>query len=406
MKLGQAHRPEKPAPVPATEAQPVVKVDMETENTQSQPPAPDIDVTVPNIPMPEQVQSAEIKDTFDAGFKFAFIGSGQGGSSIAQTFYKLGYRRVCAVNTAEQDLAHIGLPAASKWCFGDGGAGKDPAKAGKLIAEKKEDALDFMRRSFGPGFDRVIICAGAGGGTGAGTAVHLIDAAIELQKALHCPTEQVGVILALPKLSEGQRVSLNAHNVLTALWTLVDKGLVSPLILLDNERIGSLYPSLAVDPFWDTANASVCSLFHLFNSITVSSSHYSTFDRNDLKTVLDSGLITFGATPVAKWGDATDISYAVRSNLKSNILSGGVDIGTGTVAGVVVIGGAAVLNGIPQTHLDHAFDQMNRLLRQPSVVHRGIYRGNQNNLVVYTTIGGLAQPTAKLNELKRVAGLP
>jgi hypothetical protein len=101
MKFGQAHRPEQPAPVPATEAQPVVKVDMETENTQ---PAPDIDVTVPDIPMPEQVQSAEIKDTFEAGFKFAFVGSGQGGSRIGQTFYKLGYRRVCAVNTAEQDL--------------------------------------------------------------------------------------------------------------------------------------------------------------------------------------------------------------------------------------------------------------------------------------------------------------
>lgn len=398
MKTGQEIRPLTPA-APAQGARPVViSVMVENQN--------DIDVTVPDIPMPEQAKSNEIADEFEAGFKCAFIGSGQGGSRLAQNFWKMGYRRVCAVNTAAQDLQHINLPDANKFCFGGGGAGKDPAKAGVLISERKEDMLDFMRRSFGPGFDRIFVCAGAGGGTGAGTAVHLVDIAIELQKALRCPTEQVGVILALPKISEGTRVALNAYNVLTSLWGLVEKGFVSPLILLDNERISSLYPSLAVDPFWDTANATVSSLFHLFNTIVVKSSHYSTFDRNDFKTVLDSGLITFGATPVAKWTDATDISYAVRSNLKANILSGGVDISTGNVAGVVIIGGSSVLTDIPQTHLDHAFDQMNRMLRQPSTVHRGIYRGNKDNLVVYTAIGSLGKPTAKLLELRRIAGLP
>ena len=399
MKFGQEIRPpDALVPAPA-----VVSSVMANENPTEQ--AQDFDVSVPDIPMPEQVQSNEIKDTFDAGFKCAFIGSGQGGSRLAENFWKIGYRRVCAVNTAEQDLAHIGLPAANKFCFGDGGAGKDPAKAGKLISDRKEDMLDFMRRSFGQSFDRIFVCAGAGGGTGAGTAVHLVDTAIELQKSLRCPTEQVGVILALPKISEGQRVALNAFNVLTSLWGLVEKGFVSPLILLDNERISNLYPSLAVDPFWDTANSTVSSLFHLFNTVVIKSSHYSTFDRNDFKTVLDSGLITFGATPVAKWTDATDISYAVRNNLKTNILSGGVDIATGSVAGVVIIGGSRVLGDIPQTHLDHAFDQMNRILRNGSTVHRGIYRGNKDNLVVYTVIGGLGAPVEKLKQLKQAAGL-
>jgi len=366
-----------------------------------------IDVMVPDIPMPTAtVTDTGIKDAFESGFKFCFVGTGQGGSRIATSFHALGYTRVCAINTAAQDLAHISLPESNKWCIGDGGAGKDPVKAARILAERKEDALDNLRRCFGQSFDRIFVCAGAGGGTGAGTAVHLVDTAIELQKSLRCPTEQVGVILALPKISEGQRVALNAFNVLTSLWGLVEKGFVSPLILLDNERISSLYPSLAVDPFWDTANATVSSLFHLFNTIVVKSSHYSTFDRNDFKTVLDSGLITFGATPVAKWADATDISYAVRSNLKANILSGGVDISTGNVAGVVIIGGSSVLTDIPQTHLDHAFDQMNRMLKPGSMVHRGIYRGNKDNLVVYTAVGGLGQPVAKLDELRRVAGLP
>ena len=368
--------------------------------------APEFDVNVPDIPMPEVVQQQEVEDEFKAGFKFAFIGSGQGGSRLAATFYKLGYRRVCCINTAEQDLTHIQIPAERKLCFGTGGAGKNPSVAKALMHERKEDVLDFMRRSFGQGFERIFVCVGAGGGTGAGTAVHLVDTAVELQKALRCPTEKVGVIVALPKISEGKKVSVNAYNTLKDLLFLREKGLVSPLIICDNEKIGKMYPSLAVDPFWDTANMSVCSLLHLFNTVSVKHSHYTSFDVNDLKTVFDSGLITFGATPVLKWQDATDISYAVRNNLKNNLLSGGVDLGTGSVAGVVIIGGVGTLTSIPQLNLDHAFDQLNRMLKPGNTVHRGIYRGNKENLTVYTVIGGLADPAPKLDELKKHGDLP
>jgi len=368
--------------------------------------APEFDVNVPDIPMPEEVVSQEIADDFQAGFKFAFIGSGQGGSRLAATFYKLGYKRVCCINTAEQDLTHIQLPADRKLCFGTGGAGKNPSVAKALMHERKEDVLDFMRRSFGQGFERIFVCVGAGGGTGAGTAVHLVDTAVELQKALRCPTEKVGVIVALPKISEGKKVSVNAYNTLKDLLFLRDKGVISPLIICDNEKIGKMYPSLAVDPFWDTANMSVCSLLHLFNTVSVKHSHYSSFDVNDLKTVFDSGLITFGATPVVKWTDATDISYAVRNNLKNNLLTGCVDLNTGGVAGVVIIGSVSVLSSIPQLNLDHAFDQLNRMLKPGNTVHRGIYRGNKDSLVVYTVIGGLADPLPKLDELKKHGDLP
>ena len=267
------------------------------ENAQS-----DFDVEMPDIPLPDSREIPDIKDEFvEAGFKFAFIGSGQGGGRIAQTFWKIGYRRVCAVNTAQQDLATLELPETHRLCLGKtGGAGKNPTVAKAAFKECKEDVLDFMRRSFGPSFDRIFVCVGAGGGTGAGTAVHLVDTAVELQKALRCPTEKVGVIVALPKLAEGKRVAANAFNTLNDLLDLTVKGNVSPLIIVDNEKIGTLYPNLAVDPFWNTANLSVCSLFHLFNTICVKHSHYTSFDRADLLTLLDSGLITFGANPVYK----------------------------------------------------------------------------------------------------------
>lgn len=365
---------------------------------------PEFDVSVPDIPLPQTQESQDIKDAFEGGFKFAFIGAGQGGGRIAQTFHKLGYRRVCAVNTAEQDLATLNLPA--KMCLGSsGGAGKNPTVAKAAFKERKEDVLDFMRRSFGPTLDRIFVCAGAGGGTGAGTVVQLVDTAVELQKALRCESAKVGVIVALPKLAEGKRVAANAYNTLNDLLFLVEKGNVSPLIIVDNEKIGTLYPNLAVDPFWDTANMSVCSLFHLFNTICIKHSHYTSFDKADLLTVLDSGLITFGANPVGKFDTETDISYAVRSNLRKNILTGGIDLNTGMVAASVVIGGVQILNSLPQAFIEHAFDQLNRMLKPGNTVHRGIYRGDRNTLVVYTIIGGLGRPEEKLAELKRLGDL-
>ena len=356
--------------------------------------------------MPAAAEIPEIKDEFEGGFKFAFIGAGQGGGRIAQTFYKLGYRRICAVNTAQQDLATLGLPETHKMCLGSsGGAGKNPTVAKAAFKDCKEDVLDFMRRSFGPSLDRIFVCAGAGGGTGAGTAVQLVDTAVELQKSLRCPNEKVGVIVALPKLAEGKRVAANAYNTLNDLLFLVEKGIVSPLIVVDNEKISTLYPKLAVDTFWDTANMSVGSLFHLFNTVCVKHSHYTSFDKADLQTVLDSGLITFGANPVEKFSDETDISYAVRNNLRKNILTGGIDLTTGTVAASVVIGGVDILNALPQTHIEHAFDQLNRMLKPGNTVHRGIYRGNKSTLVVYTIIGGLGRPDEKLADLKRTGDL-
>ena len=371
------------------------------ENTSN---TPEYDVVVPDIPVPQNTETLEIKDKFNAGFKFAFIGSGQGGGRLAACFKSLGYERVCAINTAEQDLATLALP--HKLCLGsEGGAGKNPAVAKNVFKAHKEDVLDFMRRSFGPGLYRIFVCAGAGGGTGAGTAVQLVDTAIELQKSLRCASEKVGVILALPKLSEGKRVAANAYNTLRDILYLVEQKHVSPLIVVDNEKIAKLYPNLAVDPFWDTANLSVASLFHLFNTICIQHSHYTSFDRADLQTVLDSGFITFGANPVQNYTSETDISFAVRSNLRKNILTGGVDLSTGNIAAAVIIGGVEVMNVVPQQALEHAFEQLNRMLRPGNTVHRGIYRGNKPNLVVYTLIGGLGSPEEKLAELKRIGEL-
>jgi cell division GTPase FtsZ len=363
------------------------------------------DISLPDIPMPapEPEQVKEIKDKIDVAYKFAFIGAGQGGSRIAETFHQLGYRKVAVLNTAQQDLNTVNLN--NKLCIGEGGAGKDPEYAKKVFAEKKEDVIDFMRYSFGEQLDRIIVCAGAGGGTGSGTVVPLVHAAKQLQETVGCASSKVGVILALPKYSEGKKVNANSYACLNEVYDLVKEGIVSPLVVIDNERIGKVYPNLVVSNFWQTANMSMAGLFHLFNLTAARDSSYSAFDASDYRSILDSGLMVFGAAPVTDWEDPVTISRAVRDNFKSGLLSGGINLSSGNCAGAIVVGGKEQLDNIPQVALDQAFDQLCRMLRPGNVVHRGIYSGDKPNLTVYTAIGGLDKPIDKLEELKKLGDL-
>ena len=95
----------------------------------------------------------------------------------------------------------------------------------------------------------------------------------------------------------------------------------------------------------------------------------------DLDTVFSSGIISFGAVPVSREGETveeTDISYAVRDNLKKNILAN-IEVSTGNVAACVVIGDRQTLDNTAQESLEHGFEQLSRLLGEGSTVHRGIY---------------------------------
>ena len=363
----------------------------------------DFDLEIPEIPVPDTIEPPkEIVDTFDSAFKFAFIGAGQGGSRVAEAFHKLGYRKVSIINTAKQDLNVISLEEERKLCIGDGGAGKDPKVAGEKFDKKKDDVIDFMRKNFGTSFDRVFVCAGGGGGTGTGTALRLTKAVKEMMTLsdIECSSDKVGLILTLPKISEGKKVAENAAKCLSEAYEQVRQGIVSPLIVIDNEKINKLYPTLSVGKFWSTANRSIAGLFHLFNMTANKDSSYSSFDSNDYKQVLDSGMISFGASPVREWKDTYSVSKTVRDNLNNNLLTSGVDLETANSAGVIVIGGKGILDELPQENLDHAFEQFSRIMGQGSIVHRGIYSGSKPTLTVYTCMGGFAKPKEKIDQLR------
>tara|TARA_R110002020_G_scaffold19821_6_gene68036 strand:+ start:17767 stop:19032 length:1266 start_codon:yes stop_codon:yes gene_type:complete len=366
------------------------------ENPQATAEIEDLGIDLPDIPLPDDdpIEDA-VKDEFDdAAFNFAIVGVGQGGSRLAESFWNLGYRRVGVINTAQQDLSLIKIPEENKLLIGDGGAGKNPDAADEVFRTRYEDILDFLKKTFGTGYERVLVCAGAGGGTGAGGVARVLEISHDLNQSLGKETKdtdaKVGCILALPTRGEGVKVQDNSKKTVSKVLDLQKAGVVSPLVILDNEKIKQLYPKLSVNQFWSTANNSICSIFHLFNKISAKESAYTTFDKADLDTIFSSGIIMFGATPIKDISD-TGISYAVRDNLRKNILAG-VDAATGNVAACVIIGDKESLDNIPQSSLEHGFEQLSRMMGSNSTVHRGIYAGAKKGLAVYTAIGGLQAP--------------
>ena len=378
----------KETPLPGLEPPASLTAGEAPDSAPAEPEAPapvealgvdDLGIDLPDIPLPDDEPIEDsIKDTFeDAAFNFAVVGVGQGGSRLAESFWNLGYRRVGVINTAKQDLSLINIPEQNKLLIGDGGAGKNPDAADEVFRTRYEDILDFLKRTFGTSYERVLVCAGAGGGTGAGGVARVIDICHDLNQSLGKETKdtdaKVGCILALPTRAEGIKVQDNSKKTITKVIDAQKTGVLSPLVILDNEKIKQLYPKLSVNQFWSTANNSICS-----------------FDKADLDTIFSSGIIMFGATPIKDTSE-TGISYAVRDNLRKNILAG-VDASTGNVAACVIIGDKNSLDNIPQSSLEHGFEQLSRMMGGGSTVHRGIYTGAKQGLAVYTAIGGLQAP--------------
>jgi cell division GTPase FtsZ len=52
--------------------------------------------------------------------RYAWIGAGQCGGRLVQSFYDLGYRKVLAVDTTGHDLALLDLPQSQKFLIGAG----------------------------------------------------------------------------------------------------------------------------------------------------------------------------------------------------------------------------------------------------------------------------------------------
>ncbi len=348
-----------------------------------------------------------VKDAFFGSTRYAWIGSGQAGGRLVKAFYDLGYKKALAVNTTTHDLDLLDLPKAQKYLMdiGEKGAGKEMSRGREAVMRTKQDILHLAIKTFGTEVDHVMVCFGAGGGTGGGSAVELLDAAKTYIRSIGEaePHKAVGAIMTLPTVGEAAspQVAQNAYKVAMELGRLACEGQISPLIIIDNEKISKMYPGLTVKAFWPTINNTVAGLFDVFNRLSALNSPYTTLDPVDYHSILRAGgCAIMGLTKVDRYDDRYALSEAVRQNLTKTLLADGFNLASAKVAGCTMVGGKQMMGLTPnlQDNINFAFDVLAEITGK-ATIHRGIYEDNRESLRVYTILGGLDFPTARIEDL-------
>lgn len=372
-------------------------------------------VDIPDLPL-DQLEEAmnqtqedkTIKDESGGSVVFGVIGTGQGGGRLAESFYKLGYKKCLAVNTAEHDLNGLkSLPDNQKLLFNTGtagGAGKDMERGREAAEKNSQTVLEKLQELFGQ-VDRILICAGSGGGSGGGSCLTLVSVAKRYLTYLGVEdvNSKVGVVLTLPTSGEcaSPVVASNAHALATSLCDMADKKEIGSLIIFDNDKIKNLYPNLTVNQFWPTVNATVSGLFHVFNVLSTKTGNPTTFDPTDYSKVLSSGGCTImGLNSLSKIENGNDVSKAIRDNLERTLLCTGFDLKTASTAACIATASENMLNNVAglMNSLESGFDTLANVTGN-ATVFRGIYESEKEKLVIYTMLSGLSSPKKRLNEL-------
>ena len=357
---------------------------------------------------PNIEQEVGVVDKIKGSTRYAWIGAGQCGGRLVKSFYDLGYKKVLAVNTTHHDLDLLDIPKNQKFLMniGEKGAGKDMERGKEAVQQHQQDILHLTRQTFGTQVDHIMVCFGAGGGTGSGSVVGLVEIAKRYARyiGLNNPNKNVGVIMTLPTIGEASS-PLVAENAYKAAWELsqmATSGKISPLIIVDNDKINKMYPGMTVKAFWPSINNTVASLFDIFNKLSALSSQYTSFDPVDYHSIMESGgCAIMGLTKVTKFGDKFSLSEAVKKNLEKTLLAGGFDLPSSKVAGCIAVGGRKLMASVKglQDNIDYSFDVLSEITGK-ATIHRGIYEDGRESLRVYTIIGGLSSPTERLEELR------
>jgi tubulin-like protein CetZ len=373
------------------------------------------DFEIPDIPLMAEAVSEqeELKDESGGCRTYAFIGSGQGGGRLAESFYKLGYKKVIACNTAPQDLKGLELiPEDQKLLLDAGvsGAGKDMRIGEDAMLKGQHRLYELMMRKFGK-VDHILICVGAGGGSGGGSSLVLLATVKKYMAYMGYDDadKRVGFIVSLPTNGEcaSPGVGANAKFLMEKLAEYADGRQLSPLIVVDNDKIQRLFPDATVKSFWNKVNDTVAGLFHIFNVLPTKETNYTTFDAADYSSIMQAGgFMIMGSTLVKECKPADSIANALRINLERTLLASGFDLRTATHAAAVVVGGSSIFDSVPglMNSIEGGFDAL-AVLTGDALVHRGVYEDNKDRLTVYTLVGGLHAPSKRIAQLTRFQGV-
>jgi cell division GTPase FtsZ len=344
-----------------------------------------------------------ITDNFrkDTAFKLGVIGVGQCGNNLAQTFHRIGYRRILLINTARTDLDSI-EDQIPKLPIDKQGAGKDPQIGRDRVLAKATQIRNAVLREFGEDFEKIVVCVGLGGGTGSGGGPKVIEIASDIVRSRGGdPAKDVIAIVTLPDPAiDGPRQCFNALEAYGKIANLK-----VPLIIVDNSAVSSIIHSKLSDG-WTIINMWIAKTFHMFNVYANRQSKLGAFDGNDLNDIISRGHLLFSAFRVTKLKDRYAISDVMSKNLERSLFAR-CDLSTATAAGCIMIVNPRVQGELTMSDIAPAFQELNNIMRPNSTLHRGIYfpewtdaEQNENpDLFCYVMLSGLDHPKKTLENV-------
>ena len=345
----------------------------------------------------ESKMAAKIVAPKERSLQVGVLGSGQAGSRIAESFYKLGYQ-ACVVNTALQDLKFIDIPDSNKLLleYGLGGAAKE-IEIGKAAAETHRGQIAQLVNDRLSSAQVHLLCLSLGGGSGAGSCETLVDLLADMGKPLV-------VIAALPMDTEDSQTKSNALETLAKLAKLTQSKRVSNLIVVDNAKIETIYHNVSQVDFYGVANKAIVDPIDAFNTLSSMPSSTKALDPMEFsKLFIDGeGLSVYGEFTVDNYQEDTAIAEAVINNLSGNLLASGFDLKQSKYVGFMVVANKEVWSKIPASSINYASSMINDLCGTPKGVFKGMYVVDSaaDTVKVYSMFSGLGLPNSRVEQLK------
>src|SRR5258708_4778735 len=339
----------------------------------------------------------------EKSINFGIVGSGQGGSRLAECWYRLGYDAV-AINTAIQDLKFIDIPDSNKLLLehGLGGAGKG-LELGRQDGEKYRGQMTELVNTQLADSQILIVALSLGGGSGAGSCDTLVD-------ILGGTGKPVCVMTVLPMDSEGSQTKSNALHTLSKLAKYAQSKKISNLIVVDNAKIEAVYRNVSQIDFFNVANKVIVEPLDIFNTVSAMPSSSKPLDSMEwAKLLVDGeGLSTYGTIKIYNYQEEDSIAEAVIENLNGNLLASGFDLKQSKYVGVIVSANANVWKSVTASSINYALHLVEDQCGNPNEVFKGIYVIDtpEDCVTIYSMFSGLSLPESRVAQLKKeVEGL-
>ena len=232
------------------------------------------------------------------------IGVGGGGGNAVNHMYKEGIHDVAFVvcNTDCKALEESPVPVKVQLGHEGLGAGNRPQKA----REATEESLAEIQNMLNDGTKMVFITAGMGGGTGTGAAPLIAKVAKDMDILT------VGIV-TIPFRWEGHKKIDQALDGVEEISKNVDA-----LLVINNEKLGEIYPDLSVISAFAKANDTLLIAAKSIAEI-ITMRGIINLDFNDVKTVLKDGGVAIMSSGFGE-GEGR-VTKAINDALNSPLLN-------------------------------------------------------------------------------------